>query len=110
MNPLPDEYVPRPLKGSFLSHGHSCQTVAEAGFAGKTNGELLRLAPDRLDAFIFITLDKGLPFQQNLANLKIAILVVRANTNQMIDVLPHVPECLAALDSINPGEVRYVGL
>lgn len=108
MNLLLDECVPRPLKGSFLSHGHSCQTVPEAGFAGKTNGELLRLAPDRFDAFI--TLDKGLPFQQNLANLKIAILVVRAKTNQMIDVLPHVPECLAALDSINPGEVRYVGL
>jgi hypothetical protein len=96
VNPLLDECVPRPLKGSFLSHGHSWLTVPEAGFAGKTNGELLRLAQNRFDAFI--TPDKGLPRQQNLANLKIAVLVVRAKTSQMIDVLPHVAECLAALD------------
>jgi hypothetical protein len=107
VNLLLDECVPRPLKTSFPSHGHSCLTVPEAGFAGKTNGELLRLAQNQFDAFI--TLDKGLPHQQNLANLKIAVLVVRAKTNQMIDVLPHVPECLAALDKIKPGEVRYVG-
>jgi hypothetical protein len=107
VNLLLDECVPRPLKTSFLYHGHSCLTVPEAGFAGKTNGELLRMAENRFDAFI--TLDKGLPHQQNLANLKIAVLVVRPKTNQMIDVLPHVPDCLAALDKIKPGEVRYVG-
>ena len=103
MNILLDECVPRPLKSSFTGHGHSCLTVPEAGFAGKTNGELLRLAQNRFDAFI--TLDKGLPHQQNLANLKIAVIVVRAKTNQLDDVLPHVPECLAALDSIKLGEV-----
>jgi hypothetical protein len=107
VNLLLDECVPRPLKASFIAHGHSCLTVPEAGFAGKTNGELLRLTQNRFDAFI--TLDKGLPHQQNLANLKIAVLIVRAKTNQMIDVLPHIPESLAALDAIKPGEVRYVG-
>jgi hypothetical protein len=74
MNLLLDECVPRPLKGSFISHRHSCLTVPEAGFVGKTNGELLRLAQNRFDAFI--TLDKGLRHQQNLANLKFAVLVV----------------------------------
>ncbi len=107
MNLLLDECVPRPLKDSFLPHGHSCLTVPEAGFAGKTNGELLRLAQNRFD--VFITLDKGIPHQQNLANLQIAVLVIRAKTNQMIDVLPHVPDCLAEMDTIKPGEVRYVG-
>ncbi len=107
MNILLDECVPRPIKKIFLCSGHRCVTVPEAGFAGKTNGELLRSAQNRFD--IFITLDKGLPFQQNLSNLKIAILVVRAKTNQMMDVLPHVPECLAVLNSLKPGEVRYVG-
>lgn len=107
MNSLLDECVPRPLKTSFNSHGHSCHTVPEAGFAGKTNGELLRLAQNRFE--VLITLDRGLAFQQNLANLKIAVLVVRAKTNQMIDVLPHVAECLVALDTIKPGEIRHVG-
>jgi uncharacterized protein (DUF433 family) len=85
-----------------------CLTVPEAGFAGKTNGELLRLAQGRFD--VFITLDKGLPHQQNLANLAIAVIVVRARTNQMDDVLPHVPECLDVLDVIKASEVRYVGI
>lgn len=67
----------------------------------------MRLAQNRLE--VFITLDKGLAFQQNLANLKIAVLVVRAKTNQMIDVPPQVAECLVALDTIKPGEIRYVG-
>jgi hypothetical protein len=107
VNSLLDECVPRPLKTSFNSHGHSCHTVPEAGFAGKTNGELLRLAQNRFE--VLITLDRGLAFQQNLANLKIAVLVVRAKTNQMIDVLPHVAECLVALDTIKPGEIRHVG-
>lgn len=107
MNSLLDECVPRPLKTSFNSHGHSCHTVPEAGFAGKTNGELLRLAQNRFE--VLITLDRGLAFQQNLANLKVAVLVVRAKTNQMIDVLPHVAECLVALDTIKPGEIRHVG-
>ena len=108
MNILLDECVPRPLSGSFVSCGHRCLTVPEAGFAGKTNGELLRLAQGRFD--VFITLDKGLPHQQNLANLKIAVIVVRAKTNQMGDVLPHVPECLDVLGVIKAGEVRYVGI
>jgi predicted nuclease of predicted toxin-antitoxin system len=107
VNILLDECVPRPLKTSFNSHGHSFHTVPEAGFAGKTSGELLRLAQNRFE--VFITLDKGLAFQQNLANLKIAVLVVRAKTNQMIDVLPHVAECLIVLDTIKPGEIRHVG-
>jgi len=102
-----DECVPRPLKTHFIFHGHSCQTVPEADLAGKTNGELLRLAQNRFE--VFITLDKALAFQQNLTNLKISVLVVRAKTNQVIDLLPHVAECLSALDTIKPGEIRHVG-
>lgn len=108
MNILLDECVPPPIKGRFLSRGHRCLTVPEAGFAGKTNGELLRLVQGRFDAFI--TLDKGLPHQQNLANLGIAVIAIRVKTNQMGDVLPHMPECLAALDTTKAGEVRYVGV
>ena len=104
MKLLLDECVPKPPQGSFLCHGHSRLTVPEAGFAGKSNGELLRLAQNRFDAFI--TLDKGLLHQQNLASLKIAVLVVRAKTNQMIDVLPYVPECLAARGYSRRGSIR----
>ena len=56
MRVLLDECVPRKFK--FSISGHNCRTVPEAGFAGKTNGELLVLA--ERDGFeVFLTLDKG---------------------------------------------------
>ena len=106
MNLLLDECVPRPLKRSLAVEGHNCSTVPEARLAGKTNGELLLLAQPNFQ--VFITLDKGIPFQQNLAGFKIAILVIRARSSRLADILPQIPECLAALRVIKPGEVVYV--
>jgi predicted nuclease of predicted toxin-antitoxin system len=107
MNLLLDECVPRRLKRSFAVEGHTCSTVQEAGLAGKTNGELLRLAQSKFQ--VLVTLDKGLPHQQNLAKTKIAVLLIRANSNRVTDILPHIPVCLLALQSIKSGEVVYVG-
>jgi len=42
MKLLLDECLPRKLKHHLP--GHVCHTVPEAGWAGKKNGELLRLA------------------------------------------------------------------
>lgn len=42
MRLLLDECVPRKFKNHLV--GHECQTVPEAGMAGKKNGELLILA------------------------------------------------------------------
>ena len=108
MNLLLDECVPRPLKRSLTVVGHTCSTVPDAGLAGKTNGELLQLAQSSFQ--VFITLDKGLPYQQNLAGLKIAVLIIRAMSNRLSDILPHIPACLAARRSIKPGEVVRVGI
>lgn len=107
MNLLLDECVPRRLKRSFTAEGHTCTTVQEAGFAGKTNGELLRLAQGKFQ--VLITLDKGLPYQQNLATTGIAVLLIRSASNRVGDILPHIPACLEALPSIKPGEILHVG-
>jgi hypothetical protein len=47
MRILPGECVPVALKRNLVSLGHECQTVREAGFVGKKNGELLTLAERR---------------------------------------------------------------
>ena len=107
MKLLLDECVPRTLKPSLSVDGHDCLTVPEAGLAGKTNGELLRLAEHNFE--VFITLDKGVQFQQNLADSSIGILLIRANSSRLADLLPHVPACLSALRSIRPGQVIQVG-
>jgi hypothetical protein len=58
------------------------RTVVEAGWSGVKNGRLLALAADEFDAFI--TVDKNLPFQQNLAVLPIALLVLDSVSNETV--------------------------
>lgn len=107
MKILLDECVPRAAKAAFSVEGHECTTVPEAGLAGKSNGELLQQAERQFE--IFITLDKGFPYQQNLTGYKIAVLVIRAKSSRLADILPHVPTCLAALSSIESGRVMVIG-
>jgi len=83
--------------------GHECRTVAESGWSGKKNGELLVVADPLFD--ILMTLDKSLPHQQNLNTKRLAVLIIRAHSNRIQDLLPAIPECLAVLSSIQPGEV-----
>ena len=104
MNLLLDECVPRLRKGRLEVEGHFCLTVPEAGFAGKSNGELLKLAEGEFQ--VFITLDKGLPHQQNLSGLSTAIRIIRSKSNRRVDVLPFAPAVLGALRNVKAGEVR----
>jgi hypothetical protein len=106
MKILLDECIPRKLKNSFP--GHECQTVPEAGLAGQKNGLLLSLA-EGAGFDLFITIDKGLQYQQNLAGRGIAILLVRARSNRLEDLLPYVEACRSLINSIQPGELKRVG-
>jgi hypothetical protein len=60
---LLDECIPRKFK-NYLT-GYDCQTVPEAGWAGKRNGDLLSLA-ENSGFQVLISLDQGIEFQQNL--------------------------------------------
>ena len=50
-----------------------------------------------------------MPYQQNLAGRTISLAVVRAQSNRLPDLLPHVPAILEALPSLKPGEVVQIG-
>jgi hypothetical protein len=91
----------------FVQGGHECETVGEAGFSSKENGELLDLADARFD--VLVTIDKNLKYQQNLTGRRIAILIIRAASNDIDDIRPHVPAALATLRNIQPGRVEEVG-
>jgi len=65
---LLDECVPRKFKEHFP--GHECVTVPELGLAGKKNGELLSLA-EEAGFQVFITLDQGIEYEQNLMGRRI---------------------------------------
>jgi predicted nuclease of predicted toxin-antitoxin system len=105
MKILMDECVPRGLKRALVNH--KCSTVPEAGFAGKENGELLTLAQQH-GFDVFLTVDKGFEFQQNLKNRPIAVLIMRGISAQIEDLLDLVPQCLSALATIKPGEIVRV--
>ena len=69
---LLDENVDRRLKRDFVE-GHEVVTVAEAGWAGKKNGELLRLA--EREFAVLLSTDKGIPHQQNLSGFDLAVVL-----------------------------------
>ena len=106
MRVLLDECVPRKFKNRLI--GHECRTVSEEGFAGKRNGELLRLA-ERAGFDVFLSVDRGIEFQQNLQARHIAVLLLRVRSSRLADLTPHVPEILKKLGSLQPGEVLVVG-
>ena len=108
MRLLIDECVPKKLGPMFAAGGHECESVRDAGFGGAANGELLAQAEFRFD--VPITIDKNIRYQQNLTGRDIAILILRAQSNDIGDLSPLVPEALAALRSIQPGQVVEVGI
>ena len=105
MRVLLDECVDRRLAGDI--RGHDVVTVPDAGWAALKNGELLAYAQQQFDAFV--TVDRNLPFQQQLSNFSIAIVVLRARSNRVRDLRSLVPQLLAALPAAKRGEVTWVG-
>ena len=105
MKILLDECIPRKLKHSLPDH--ECHTVPEAGLAGKKNGSLLDLA-ESAGFEIFVTMDKGLEYEQNLAGRSIAILILRAKSNRLADLLPLVPDLLRTVKPPRKGEIHRI--
>jgi len=98
MRLLLDESVPARLYRALPNHQVS--NAVREGWAGVKNGKLLALAAVSFDAFI--TVDKNLPFQQNLATLPIALVVLDSHSNELHALLPLVPALERALESLVP--------
>ena len=107
MKILIDECLPDELKGTLATMGHECQTVRRVGYGSKKNGELLMLAEGRWD--VLHTSDRNIKYQQNMTGRSVFILILRAKSNRMNDLLPLMPACAEALLSIQPGRVVEVG-
>jgi len=105
MRVLLDECLPRRLKQAIS--GHDVRTVPEAGWAGKSNGELLRLASERFD--VFVTVDRNLPAQQNLGSGP-AVVVLQAHSNRFQDLEHLVPKLSEVLATIERGQLVRLGV
>lgn len=99
-----DEDVPRPLRRDLV--GFEIHTVVEAGWSGIKNGELLRRAEGAFD--VFLTADQDLRFQQNIAKLRIGVVVLATGSTKLRDLQPFVSAISKALGSVAPGQVLIV--
>jgi predicted nuclease of predicted toxin-antitoxin system len=102
---LLDECLPKRLKRDLV--GHQARTVPEMGWVSKKNGELLALAEAGFD--VFLTVDRNLAFQQDIARFKVAVVVLVAKGNRYPDLRPLVPDLLAVLVGVAPGQLVRVG-
>jgi hypothetical protein len=101
MNVLLDECVPRKLKRDIPYDNVS--SVPEMGWAGIKNGALLDMAETTFD--VFITVDQGLIYEQNIGSRSIAVILLIAADNRLATLRPLMPSVVAALETIQPGEI-----
>jgi len=104
MRVLLDACVPRGLRKSLV--GHEVRTGPEMGWGDLDNGELLDAMKDSFDALV--TVDKRLPQQQHIKDRPLGVVVLRARSNRLSDLVPLVPDLLAALSTLQAGAVEEV--
>lgn len=102
---LLDESVPRRLRQELP--GHEVSTIRDVGWAGLTNGLLLARAGGRFE--VLITVDQNIQHQQRLPVPGLAILIVRAATNDIDALRPLMAEVRSILATVKGAEIRLVG-
>ena len=102
---LLDENIDQALKELF-DDDFEVVTITEQNWQGKKNGELLRLTAKEFD--VFVTMDKNLEYQQNLGVLDLAVVVIRAHSNEFAVVSKLMPGVNQAVRSAEVGVAIHV--
>ena len=77
------------------------------GWAGTSNGALLRRTGDA-GFHAFVTVDRGIEFQQEVAGVPFGVVALRARSNDIVDLRPLMPAVLSALGTIAPGQLLRI--
>jgi predicted nuclease of predicted toxin-antitoxin system len=104
MRVLLDACLPKRLKLELS--GHEVWTAREARLNTAEDGQLLDAMEGQFD--ILVTMDKSMPFQQQLAGRPFAVVLLRTKSNRLPDLLPLVPKLIQALAKATPGKVIEV--
>jgi hypothetical protein len=104
MRVLFDQGTPAPLRGALTAHVVS--TAYEMGWSTLSNGDLLDAAEAQFDAFV--TTDKNLRYQQNLAGRRLAILVLPYASWPKLQ--SHVATIASAVDGLKTGDYLELAL
>jgi hypothetical protein len=57
---------------------------------------------------VFLTVDQSIPYQQSIAGLPMALIIVTAKSNRLKDLLPLAAAVMNAIGSAPVGQVTYV--
>ena len=98
MRVLFDQGTPAPRRHSLAEH--LVETAFELGWAKLKNGELISLAEEAGFA-VFVTTDRNLKYQQNLAARSLSIVVLSSTSWPRIQRV--MPVVVAAINGATPG-------
>jgi hypothetical protein len=98
MRILFDQVTPVPIR-DYL-HQHVVSTTFQQGWATLNNGDLLTAA-EAAGFEVLLTTDKNLRYQQNLADRKIAVVVL--GRQQWPQLRPHVQHVVEAVNAALQG-------
>lgn len=98
MRILFDQGTPAPLRHALT--GHTVETAFELGWATLQNGALIAAAEDA-GFEVFVTTDKNLKYQQNLAARSISVVVLSTTSWPRIQLA--LPDIVTAVESAVPA-------
>ncbi len=98
-----DEMLPIGLRE--LLPAHDVVTAAYAGLAGIPNGDLISRAI-AAGFGVIVTLDLGIPYQQNLAAQDIGFVLIA--DNDVDRIRPYAERLVEAISEVRPGSVVHV--
>jgi predicted nuclease of predicted toxin-antitoxin system len=99
MKILLDEHLSHRLRPLLV--GHDVFSVKFMGWRGVSNGELLaRAAAAGFE--VLLTMDAGIPYEQNLSSLPCSVVVLKATSTAVEHISPLIPKLLAALPTLAP--------
>ena len=105
MRVLFDQGTPAPLRHALTEH--LVETAFERGWSQLKNGELIAAA-EQAGFEVFVTTDKNLKYQQNLANRSMAIVVLQ--TTSWPRIQRALSEVVAAVNAVGSGSYSEVAL
>lgn len=105
MKILLDECLNWRLKKEF--EAHEVFTVQDMGWSGLTNGNLMAKASEH-NFKVFVTIDKNLPFQHNIKEYRLAVVVFQTPLNRLEYIRPLMPALLKRLPEMVPGQVYEI--
>ena len=103
MRVLFDNGTPRGVAAALADH--IVEEARSRGWDALTNGELLDAA-EAAGFDVFVTTDRGIPYQQNMTTRRIAIVVLDKTRWRLIKA--RLPRIAAAVAAAMPGSVVEV--